>query len=600
MKLQLKKRLIANKWSFAVLFLVCISYAYQSTNWFSWNHKDKNEHYNILTDGSGYYAYLPAAFIYQDFRFKFLNDVSKKYETILFVNGTNQYAEKNQLVNKYFVGTSLFIAPFFLINHGANKLLHKTADGYSKSYRLSVSLAALFYFALGMIALIYFLNLFKMHDIIIAFCIIALAFGTSLHFYTVYYPSFSHVYSFCAISCFLLVAKKFALNPTTKKIVLLSILLGFIFLLRPTNSIIVFMIPFFFVNWNQFKVTFFDFIKHHKVSLVIAIIIFTILCFVQFTNVYLQIGSFSADTYSQERFEYILNPKIMEVLFGYKKGLFIYAPVLLLLFPATLFLWKQNRFLFIGWISTFALILYITASWWCWWYGGGLGMRPMIDFSLLLILPITLMLDKISYVFKTLVFIFILLCSYVYRTYQIQFNTNILHYENMTSKTFWQCFLKTDFRYAWFVFFQDDELPAQKNIRSEKYYYDSRTKHWKTSQAQQKLDFGIPDKDLDIHFTHHPKSKSTLYAQISGQFWIEKGETNPGFIFDYYQDGKLLQSKNFHIGSRIPRLKTLTPVSCTVKSILKENGYDSLVLSFTRNVRPCGVKDLSLSLYYYE
>jgi hypothetical protein len=71
----------------------------------------------IIGDAKGYYAYLPAAFIYQDFSFSFVEDVEQKYypsDGSLGKHFLVQQANGTQ-VNKCFPGVSLFYLPFFLL-----------------------------------------------------------------------------------------------------------------------------------------------------------------------------------------------------------------------------------------------------------------------------------------------------------------------------------------------------------------------------------------------------------------------------------------------------------------------------------------------------
>ena len=102
----------------------------------------------------------------------------------------------------------------------------------------------------------------------------------------------------------------------------------------------------------------------------------------QFTFYYLQTGDFFVMTYEGETFDF-KNPEIMNVLFSYRKGIFIYAP---LLFLMVLFILLSTRFWFkrIIFFITMFVFIYITSSWWCWWYGGSYGSRVMIEYYVVL------------------------------------------------------------------------------------------------------------------------------------------------------------------------------------------------------------------------
>ncbi len=587
-----------NKYSFFAILFCVILFAKQSNDQFNWWDKNKNENLNLSTDGSGYYAYLPATFIYKDFRFQFLNEISAEYKTTNFINGTDITAKKNEIVDKYFVGTSICISPFFLTTHFVNKVFSKKADGYSKTYRMAVSISTIFYFVLGILAIILFLKLYKIQDWIIAFVILAISLGTSLNFYTVYYPAFSHVYSFFAISWFIYLSKKFAIENSRKRLFYIFVFISLIFLIRPTNIIVLLIFPFLFDSFKAFLQSMKYYFINEKVFVFLLLFLSICLCSLQFISVYLQTGSFFIDTYSNEKFSNLFSPKLFEVLFSYKKGLFVYAPVLFILFPAYYFLFKANRFLFWGHLITLFCVLYLTASWWCWWYGGGLGMRPFVDFSILFALPIALMIKNSTKLIKFSSILFLISTIYIYSIFQSQFNRNILHYDLMKKSTFWNVFLKTDLRYSWHVFFETDKISKKDIVSKKKYFYNNKTKDWNTKKCSSSFDYGIKNQDLDIYFIYKKeKSNNNKIAfKIGAEYKIFNPKTNPGFNFKYYSNGKLILLKNYFIGSKIDEFNKSTFVEFTLISTLKTKDFDSVKVEFIRNIKPSAIKDLKIEI----
>ncbi len=92
-------------------------------------------------------------------------------------------------------------------------------------------------------------------------------------------------------------------------------------------------------------------------------------------------------TYGDEGF-FFSRPALLKGLFSWRKGWLLYTPMMALALTGFVFLKKRIPQAF--WpllIFTFANIWIIT-SWWSWWYGGSLGMRPMIDSYALLALPL--------------------------------------------------------------------------------------------------------------------------------------------------------------------------------------------------------------------
>ena len=81
------------------------------------------------------------------------------------------------------------------------------------------------------------------------------------------------------------------------------------------------------------------------------------------------------------------------LLFSLKKGLFTYYPLLAFSMAGLLFLRRgAARFLRPALVFTPAMV-YVLSSWWCWFYGGGLGQRPFVDFAPLFCLGLAALLQ---------------------------------------------------------------------------------------------------------------------------------------------------------------------------------------------------------------
>ena len=105
----------------------------------------------IEADGKGYYAYLPAIFIYHDLNFGFFDEIEK--EKYYNPNGYYDYRANGghgEYINKYYCGTAVAELPFFLGAHLLTRIQGGDTDGYSKNYLVSVSIAALFYLFIGL------------------------------------------------------------------------------------------------------------------------------------------------------------------------------------------------------------------------------------------------------------------------------------------------------------------------------------------------------------------------------------------------------------------------------------------------------------------
>jgi hypothetical protein len=127
----------------SVIFLGLICFA-GLTRW-----QNISEEPLIMTDGQGYYAYLPAAFLYQDLQFSFVDSLKQTYykegKRAKFIIET-----PDGNVNKYFAGTAVLEAPFFLVGRCLAALVDAPVDGYSWPFQLGIGLAAIVYLILGL------------------------------------------------------------------------------------------------------------------------------------------------------------------------------------------------------------------------------------------------------------------------------------------------------------------------------------------------------------------------------------------------------------------------------------------------------------------
>ena len=103
----------------------------------------------IAYDGKGYYAYLPALWIYHDLQFNFYPAIEAKYYTAA---GYFDYREKvgDVRLNKFSVGTAVMMAPFFLAGDLFAHASGAAIDGWSFPYQAAISIAGIFYALLGL------------------------------------------------------------------------------------------------------------------------------------------------------------------------------------------------------------------------------------------------------------------------------------------------------------------------------------------------------------------------------------------------------------------------------------------------------------------
>jgi len=83
------------------------------------------------------------------------------------------------------------------------------ADGFSKTYPILISIAALFYLMIGLLYLNSLLRLYNINEFGRSLTMIAAVFGTNLFYYVVGEAGMSHIYSFVFFSMFLYYSKQY-------------------------------------------------------------------------------------------------------------------------------------------------------------------------------------------------------------------------------------------------------------------------------------------------------------------------------------------------------------------------------------------------------
>lgn len=398
--------------------------------------------YTIASDGAGYYAYLPATFIYHDLNYSFAEEKAplyKKYPAIDIHLFGNKNAQGKRF-NNYFIGTSLLQMPFFLLAYGISAITGASTDGYSYIFQLFIALAGIFYLLAGLTCTRKLLKNMNFSETIITIVLLLLFAGTNLYYYALEEPSMSHVYSFFLISFFLLCIQKLHIVFSERYFFLSCISFALVVLVRPTNGIIVLMVPF-FMERGKFKQDF-QKIKAGKKLLVAAVLIPLTLFFLQSLVWKISGGHWKENPYKSEHLD-LLRPHFIAVLFGWRKGLFIYTPVLLPALAGVFFIPSYSKkillliFLFVN--------TWIIASWESWWYGGSFGLRPFIDsypvFAIgfaFLFLQISNRIMKINVVLAASFFIFLNLFQ------TRQYHLSILPYDLMTWSKYKKIFLEYD------------------------------------------------------------------------------------------------------------------------------------------------------------
>ena len=403
---------------------------------------DLNDPYKkpIAGDAKGYYAYLPAIFIYRDFDYSFIPGIERKYYPPGYSKSFVQEIN-GQKVNKTFPGVTLLYLPFFLIAHAVSLLAGLPADGYAYTYQLLYTIGFWWYFLLAMIFFKKVLLLLdatkRQADIALIVCVL----GTNIFFYTLYDSSVTHIYNFFLVSFAIYLLLRLKAQPELKKVLLFFATLAVIGITRPTNFLVLLLIPI-FIPEKHFYAQFFRYLFRFRNAFLVFLMAGLILA-IPFILWKLQTGSWVVYSYGEEGFNFA-HPEIINFLFSYTKGWFVYTPIVLfIIIFGIILLFRSDQRRAITALLFYAFSIYIFSSWWCWYYGAGMSQRVMIDYTLLIgffVVLITRFLQQ-RRVFRMIALTFTLLMVSLNAVQAWQIANGILPMGSPTKQQYWDNFL---------------------------------------------------------------------------------------------------------------------------------------------------------------
>jgi hypothetical protein len=342
-------------------------------------------------DVTGYYFYLPTAFIYKDLKHcAFGDSIIKKYQgTPDFQQATKHEASGNYVI-KYTCGQAIAMSPWFAVAHIWASNFHKyPADGFSYPYQACIGIGMFLYALLGL----YYLRkvLLKFYSPSIAtFTLTLIAFGTNYLNYAAVDQGMTHSTTFTLVAMLLWQTIKFWEAPNTRRAVMIGLLCGFATLVRPTDVVIVLLPVLWQINnFAQIQARFRWLTKNAKLWIA-ASLAFCAVVFIQLAYYKYVTGEWLVYSYGDQGFDW-LSPNTWRFMFSYKCGWFMYCPLMLLPFLGIFIFIKQKQNV-IAILVSLLLAIYVVTSWHIWDYGVTSG-RAMIQYYPLLAFPFAALLS---------------------------------------------------------------------------------------------------------------------------------------------------------------------------------------------------------------
>lgn len=387
-------------------------------------------------DGYGYYMYLTQFFQYRNLHFKQneLQAVQDKYCEGTYAYQLKEMDNGNSL-DIYHMGQAYLELPAYTVGHMFAKIGGYPKDGFSKPYHITFLLNALLFILLGLYFLNKILALFFSAQLSSVLLVI-IYFGTNYWSTAVHIYQLQHIYLFTLVAVLFYALLKFKELKKSKYLVIAALVLGLISSIRPTH-VLLGILPLVLLrkttpsNWSYWK----------------AVLLFPLagLLFNLPQIIYWKVvgGSWLILNMHVEEV-IIVDPHLLDFLFSYKKGWLLYSPVFLLLIPGFVMLYKQRKQLFWAIFGTTALLIWVFASWECWWYAASFGSRVMVDLYPLLVVPLGFVL---VYLGKSKAGIYAGITVILFTTglsvfQSVQFYIGYLHPDRMTKEHYWYIFGK--------------------------------------------------------------------------------------------------------------------------------------------------------------
>lgn len=384
----------------------------------------------IEWDVHGYYGYLPALFIHDDI----------KLEKSTYQVGPDHYlfwpehTPDGKKLFKYPVGTAILYAPFFFVTRalvGEDDVL----PGFSPPYRIALLAAGLCSLLLGLLALRQVLQRAQVRESTSAITLLTVGLGTNLFCYATQSGSMPHVHGFFLVALFLLATLRWYERPSGWRSIQVGAVFGLLTLVRPTNGVVgLFFLLQGIATLSDVRSRA-DLFRTRWTELAMMAVTAFVVWIPQFLYWYTVTGSPVFYSYQNEGF-FFGHPHLLEGLFGFRKGWFIYTPVMFFAAIGILLMarerWRAYRIAVAG---IFAVHVYITLSWWCWWYGGTFGQRAMVEIYPVMALPLCVLIDRISrarllWRVPAGVLAVLFIALNIFQTYQ--FEAGAIHYDAMT------------------------------------------------------------------------------------------------------------------------------------------------------------------------
>ncbi len=413
-------------------------------------------------DVYGYSFYLSGLIKGDIWQSKHLDEMDTLYRPCDDVLGYGRFpvidsisGERRGVVFKYTMGNALFFAPFYLSAHAWATISGRDkADGYSRAYSHAISMGWWVYSLLGLYLLgCFLLRFFRIEAVLLT--LMSIGFATNFYTYSVQQIGMNHIPLFLCAAAGLLCADNWARRGWGRDLYGLAALMGLSVLLRPTEVVLILLLPAIFFLLRRYQSDAWGFIWARWRQLLLGALVGLAVVMPQLVYWKLATGHFLHYSYQGEGFDFA-NPQIFKGLFSYRKGFLVYAPIMWVALLGLPLLWWRLRGLGLALTLYLAANIYVIFSWTAWTYGGSFGARSMIQSMAFWAIPMAMLWQALALAGERWgVWAKRLLIGLRYGAFgfffwlimlqSLQYQWAILHWETMSRETYWYIFGRLHF-----------------------------------------------------------------------------------------------------------------------------------------------------------
>jgi len=350
-------------------------------------------------DAGGYFAYLPAVFVYHDpgrvdslarLVQQRLPEPERDYNRI----GLHPLPGGRYYI-KYPMGVALSQLPWFAGAHAYSYVAGLPTTGHTWPYQEAAILAGTAYAILGLWVLRKLL-LRYFPDRVVAWTIAGIGLGTNYFVYSTHEAANAHAVLFLWQAALLYCTARWYEAPERRWALGMGLFLGLITLTRFSEALYG-LIPVVWglSNWAALRQRPL-LLARHAGQLALAIGLAAAVAGLQFLFWYWVSGHWVLETYQGEHFDFA-NPQILNGLFSIRRGWLVYTPLVALMLVGIIRLPRYVPAAVPAVLLLLPVLLYITFSWGQWWYGWGFSTRPLVSIYPLLALPLGAVLASVRF-----------------------------------------------------------------------------------------------------------------------------------------------------------------------------------------------------------